>query len=66
MSVAALRTRADLQPLETLFEVPGVPGFDLPDELAAVYGGTAVTRVAINGYGRIGRNFWSISWRRLH
>jgi riboflavin biosynthesis pyrimidine reductase len=36
----ALRTRAQLQPLEALFEVPGLPGFDLPDELAAIYGGT--------------------------
>ena len=40
MSVAALRTRADLQPLEALFEVPGLPAFDLPDELAGIYGGT--------------------------
>lgn len=39
MSVA-LRTRAHLQTLEALFEVPGLPGFDLPDELAAIYGGT--------------------------
>jgi len=36
----ALRTRAHLQPLEALFEVPGLQGFDLPDELAAIYGGT--------------------------
>jgi hypothetical protein len=36
----ALRTRAHLQPLEALFEVPGLPGFDLPDELAAICGGT--------------------------
>jgi len=36
----ALRTRAHLQPLEALFEVPGLRGFDLPDELAAIYGGT--------------------------
>jgi len=40
MSVAALRTRADLQPLDALFEAPGLPGFDLPDELAAIYDGT--------------------------
>jgi len=36
----ALRTRAHLQPLEALFEVPGLQGFDLPDELAAMSGGT--------------------------
>jgi hypothetical protein len=36
----ALRTRAHLQPLEALFEAPGLPGFDLPVELAAIYGGT--------------------------
>jgi len=39
MSVA-VRTRSHLQPLEALFEMPGLPGFDLPDELAAIYGGT--------------------------
>ena len=38
MSVA-VRARADLQPLEPLFEVPRLPSFDLPEELAAVYGG---------------------------
>jgi riboflavin biosynthesis pyrimidine reductase len=36
----ALRTRDHLQPFEALFEVPGLPGFDLPDELAAIYGGS--------------------------
>jgi len=25
-----------------------------------------MTRIAINGFGRIGRNFWSISRGRLH
>ncbi|HEX5468210.1 MAG TPA: dihydrofolate reductase family protein [Gaiellaceae bacterium] len=28
-----------MQPLETLFEAPGLPSFELPDELAALYGG---------------------------
>jgi riboflavin biosynthesis pyrimidine reductase len=36
MSVAV---RVQLQPLEPLFEVPALPSFDLPDELAAMYGG---------------------------
>ena len=42
MSVAVrahARTRTRLQPLEPLFEVPRLPTFDLPEELAAVYGG---------------------------
>jgi riboflavin biosynthesis pyrimidine reductase len=30
----------DLRPLELLFEAPGLASFDLPDELAAIYGGT--------------------------
>lgn len=38
MSVA-VSARVDLEPLQTLFEVQGLPSFDLPDELAAVYGG---------------------------
>jgi len=29
-----------LPPLELLYEVAGLPGFDLPDELAALYGGS--------------------------
>lgn len=38
MSVA-VRAGSSLQPLESLFEAPGLPSFDLPAELAAVYGG---------------------------
>ncbi len=38
MSVA-VRARTNLQPLEPLFEVPRLPSFDLPEELAAIYGG---------------------------
>ena len=38
MSVA-VRASTQLQPLEPLFELPGLPTFDLPDELAAIYGG---------------------------
>lgn len=38
MSVA-VRTRPGLQPLELLFEAPGLASFDLPDELVALYGG---------------------------
>ena len=38
MSVA-VRARTQLQPLEPLFELPRLPTFDLPDELAAIYGG---------------------------
>jgi riboflavin biosynthesis pyrimidine reductase len=30
---------SDLQPLEALYEAPGLPAFDLSNELAAVYGG---------------------------
>lgn len=37
--IAALRARTGLQPLEPLFERPGLASFDLPEELAAVYGG---------------------------
>lgn len=39
MSVA-LSARAPLQPLEALFEAPGLASFDLPAELAAIYGGS--------------------------
>lgn len=35
----AVRARTHLQPLEPLFELPGLPSFDLPEELAAIYGG---------------------------
>lgn len=38
MSVS-LQSGTDLRPLEPLFERPGLPSFDLPEELAALYGG---------------------------
>jgi riboflavin biosynthesis pyrimidine reductase len=38
MSVA-VRASTQLQPLEPLFELPRLPTFDLPEELAAIYGG---------------------------
>jgi riboflavin biosynthesis pyrimidine reductase len=38
MSVA-VRARTQLEPLEPLFELPRLPTFDLPEELAAIYGG---------------------------
>jgi riboflavin biosynthesis pyrimidine reductase len=38
MSVA-VRARTQLEPLEPLFELPMLPTFDLPEELAAIYGG---------------------------
>jgi riboflavin biosynthesis pyrimidine reductase len=38
MSVA-VRARTQLEPLEPLLELPMLPTFDLPEELAAIYGG---------------------------
>jgi riboflavin biosynthesis pyrimidine reductase len=40
MSAAtAVRSASDLRPLELLYEAPDMPAFELPDELAAAYGG---------------------------
>jgi riboflavin biosynthesis pyrimidine reductase len=40
MSLAvAARSASNLQPLEALYEAHALPAFDLPDELAAAYGG---------------------------
>lgn len=36
---AGVLARTGLRPLELLFEAPGLASFDLPDELAAIYGG---------------------------
>jgi len=40
MSLAvAVRGASELRPLEALYEAPGLPTYELPDELAAAYGG---------------------------
>ncbi len=39
MSTSAARSLSSLQPLQALYEAPGLPTFELPDELAAAYGG---------------------------
>lgn len=40
MSVATRSSGLELRPFECLFEASGLPGFDLPDELAEAYGGS--------------------------
>ena len=64
MSVS-LRARTDLRPLEPLFERPGLASFDLPEELAAVYGGDphhpglgerALALTSEQGAARLGRH----------
>jgi riboflavin biosynthesis pyrimidine reductase len=40
MSVATASGVSTLQPLETLYEEPGLPTLDLPDELMTLYGGS--------------------------
>jgi hypothetical protein len=36
-TLATARQRSGLQPLQALFEAPGLPTFELPDELTGAY-----------------------------